>query len=247
MATTFNVVSKGNQADAVAKQLSPGFPCRHIWFCTTIPQLNPSECKVHKVTNSDYVVSFKMPRNYQLAFRFLGLAGLMLIAQLSLNAQVVRPRTPPPTMTADKSRPDSDDQAPTALDYEMRAKREIKYAEKEHQENLTRAREASELGNALAAAFRQNQALGSADLKKLEKLEKITKKIRSDAGASDDDFELEEKPSDLAEAVNSVAKVSTSLSQKVLKTPRRVVSTSIIEESNVLLELIRIVRTYVAR
>lgn len=188
-----------------------------------------------------------MSRVAQLAVRFLVLAGLALIAELSLDAQVVRPPKPPTTMTADKSRPDSDEQAPTALDYEMRAKREIKYAEKEHRENLTRAREASELGNALAAAFKENQSLGSDEIKKLEKLEKITKKIRSEAGASDDDFELEQKPGDLAEAVDCVAKVSNSLSEKVLKTPRRVVSASIIEESNVLLELIRIVRTYVAR
>lgn len=188
-----------------------------------------------------------MSRVAQLAVRFLVLAGLALSAELSLDAQVVRPPKPPTTMTADKSRPDSDEQAPTALDYEMRAKREIKYAEKEHRENLTRAREASELGNALAAAFKENRSLGSDEIKKLEKLEKITKKIRSEAGASDDDFELEQKPGDLAEAVDCVAKVSNSLSEKVLKTPRRVVSASIIEESNVLLELIRIVRTYVAR
>ena len=188
-----------------------------------------------------------MSRVIQLALRFLSLAGLLLAAQLTLKAQVVRPPTPPSTMTADKSRPDSDEQAPTALDYELRAKRAIKYAEKEHQQNLTRAREASELGNALAAAFKENRSLGSAEIKKLEKLEKITKKIRSEAGASDDDFELEKKPKDLAEAVDCVAKVSNSLSEKVLKTPRRVVSASIIEESNVLLELIRIVRTYVPR
>ncbi len=188
-----------------------------------------------------------MSRVIQSGVRFLGLAALALIAQLSLHAQVVRPPTAPTSITADKSRPDADEQVPTALDVEMRAKREIKYAEKEHKENLSRAREASELGNAVAAAFKQNQSLGSADLKKLEKLEKITKKIRNEAGASDDDFELEEKPNDLADAVNCLAKVSSSLSEKVLKTPRRVVSTSIIEESNVLLELIRLVRTYVAR
>lgn len=188
-----------------------------------------------------------MSRVVHLAVRFCALAAWALLAYLPLNAQVVRPPKAPTTMTADKSRPDSDEQAPTALDYEMRAKREIKYAEKEHQQNLTRAREASELGNALAAAFKETRALGSAELKKLEKLEKITKKIRSEAGASDDDFELEKKPNDLAEAVDCVAKVSNSLSEKVLKTPRRVVSASIIEESNVLLELIRILRTYVAR
>jgi len=186
-----------------------------------------------------------MSRVIQLGVRFLSLTALVLLAQLSLKAQVVRPPTPPTSMTADKSRPDSEDQAPTDLDYEMRAKRAIKYAEKEHQENLTRAREASDLGNAVATAFKQNKALGSADLKKLEKLEKITKKIRNEAGASDDEFELERKPHDLAEAIDSMAKVSTSLSEKILKTPRRVVSAAIIEESNVLLELIRIVRTFV--
>ena len=186
-----------------------------------------------------------MSRVIQLGVRFLSLAGLVLLAQLSLKAQVVRPPLPPPSMNADKSRPDSEDQAPTDLDYEMRAKRAIKYAEKEHQENLTRAREASELGKAVATAFKENKALGSADLKKLEKLEKITKKIRNEAGGSDDAFELERKPEDLAEAVECMAKVSTSLSEKILKTPRRVVSAAIIEDSNVLLELIRIVRTFV--
>ena len=192
--------------------------------------------------------SLLMSRVIQFAVRLLSLTALVLLAQLSLKAQVVRqPPTPPTSMTADKSRPDSEDQTPTPLDYEMRAKQAIKYAEKEHQENLTRAREASELGNAVAAAFKQNKSLGSADLKKLEKLEKLTKKIRSEAGASNDEFELECKPQDLAEAVTSVAKVSTSLSEKVLKTPRRVVSAGIIEESNVLLELIRIVRTYVSK
>lgn len=188
-----------------------------------------------------------MSRMIRFAVRFALLASLALITQLSLKAQVVRPPAPPTTITAEQGRPDSEEQAPTGLDYEMRAKRAIKYAEREHQENLSRAREASELGNALATAFEKNKSLGSADLKKLEKLEKLTKKIRTEAGASDDDFELEKKPCDLAEAINGVAKVSNSLSEKVLKTPRQVVSASIIEESNVLLELIRIVRTFVAR
>ena len=55
---------------------------------------------------------------------------------------------------------------------------------------------------------------------------------------------LEEKPANLADAVESVEKVSSSLGEKVLKTPRQVVSATIIEEANVLLELIRIVRNF---
>lgn len=189
-----------------------------------------------------------MYRTLQFAARLLSVVVFVFLVEGTLAAQAVRkPPTPPTSISAEKSRPDSEEQAPTALDDEMRAKRAIKYAEKEHQENLSRAREASELGNSLAAAFKQNNCLGSKDFKTLEKLEKITKKIRTEAGASNDDFELEKKPADLAAAVDSVAKVSASLSDRVIKTPRRVVSAAIIEESNVLLELIRIVRTFASR
>jgi len=49
-------------------------------------------------------------------------------------------QAPPPTsISAEKSRPDSEEQAPTALDDEMRAKRAIKMAEKDHEANLERA------------------------------------------------------------------------------------------------------------
>ncbi len=186
----------------------------------------------------------RMQRIIQLSLRILLFAVVLLSLQRELHAQTIRPPTPPTSMSAEKSSPGSDDQAPTALDDELRAKRAIRYAEKEHQENLTRARDASDLGRELATSFKKKQALNSDDMKKLEKLEKLTKKIRSEAGASEDEVVLEEKPGDLAAAVESVAKVSSSLSERVLKTPRRVVSTSIIEEANVLLELIRIVRTF---
>lgn len=185
-----------------------------------------------------------MQKAIQFSARLLFLTFLLLTFSISLKAQTVRPPTPPPSITAEKSGPDSDEQAPTALDYELRAKRAIKYAEKEHQENLTRARDASELGRELAASFKRKQFLNSDDLKKLDKLEKLTKKIRTEAGASDDEFVLEQKPQNLAEAVESVAKLSSSLSERVAKTPRQVVSAAIIEEANVLLELIRIVRHF---
>lgn len=192
----------------------------------------------------DFDPNLSMHFKIQMTFRFLVLIGLLVAYQHTISAQTVRPPTPPPSITADKATPGSEEQAPTSLDYEMRAKRAIRYAEKEHQDNLTRAKEASQLGSQLAAAFKSQQALNSTDLKKLEKLEKLTKKIRTDAGASDDEFVLEPKPENLAAAVESVEKVSCSLSEKVLKTPRQVVSATIIEEANVLLELIRIVRNF---
>ena len=191
---------------------------------------------------------FEMLSTIQVSIRLILLLGSLALLQQTTRAQI-RPPTPPPSSSAEKSSPGAqDEQAPTALDYEMRAKRAIKYAEKEHEENLSRAKEVSQLGGQLASSFKSKQSLDSADLKKLEKLEKLTRKIRSEVGASDDDeVVLEEKPQDLSGAVECVAKVSSSLSEKVVKTPRQVVSAAIIEESNVLLELVRIVRTLAHR
>lgn len=127
---------------------------------------------------------------------------------------------------------------------EMRIKREIKSAEKDHKQNLERAREASNLGQELVSSFKKNNALDREDIKKLEKLEKLAKRIRSEAGGSDCEDSVQKKPSDLVEAMECVAKVSASLNEKVQGTPRQVVSATIIDKANVLLELIRIVRSF---
>ena len=83
-----------------------------------------------------------MKRSMQFVFRVVSIVVLVGMAQLLLKAQV-RPLSRPPAVSADKSNTDpQDNQAPTALDWELRAKRAIKFAEKEHQENLSRAREA---------------------------------------------------------------------------------------------------------
>jgi sialic acid synthase SpsE len=126
---------------------------------------------------------------------------------------------------------------------EMRINREIKSAEKDHKQNLERAREVSDLAQELAASFVKDNSLDREDIKKLEKLEKLAKRIRSEAGGSEDEVIIEKRPSDLVEAMNCIAKVSASLNEKVQETPRQVVSATIIDKANVLLELIRIVRS----
>jgi hypothetical protein len=155
------------------------------------------------------------------------------------------PTNPISSISADKGSPSAeDDQTGNSMTDELRIKREIKSAEKEHQQNLERATEASDLGQSLAVSFKKKNSLDHEDIKKLDKLEKLAKRIRNEAGGSDDnDVTIEEKPKDLAEAVNCLAKVSASLNHKVQETPRRVISTEIIERANVLLELVRIVRS----
>jgi hypothetical protein len=147
------------------------------------------------------------------------------------------------TSGADKGFP-GDSQAHDSMAEEVRAKRAIQYAEKQYKQHLDRAKELSDLGKELDASFQRKNSLDDEDCKKLERLEKLTKRIRDEAGGSDDQAKIDNLPANLASAVNRVAKISESLREKIRKTPRQVVSTTVIADANVLLELIQMVRQF---
>jgi len=81
-------------------------------------------------------------------------------------------------------------------------------------------------------------------LKKIERLEKLTKKVRGEAGGDDQDVTIPAQPKDLSSALTQIAETADALSKDVEKTPRRVVSASVICNANLLLELIRVARTF---
>lgn len=123
-------------------------------------------------------------------------------------------------------------------------RREMKYAEKEYRENLERAREAAKLGTELRDAYASKKLLGPNDLKKLERLEKITRRIRSEAGGSEGEVTLKEVPQKLETALEQTADLAEEIHKGVEKTPRLVVSTVVIERANELLEVLRYVRGF---
>jgi hypothetical protein len=129
----------------------------------------------------------------------------------------------------------------------MRAKRAIKLAEKEHDENLKRAREISQIGKELQADLKNKSSLDRASLKKIERLEKLTKKIRGEAGGEEEEVDIVNRPSDLPSALTQIAETSDSLSRNVQETPRQVVSASVIGNANVLLELIKMLRAFAGK
>lgn len=133
------------------------------------------------------------------------------------------------------------------LEEEMRIKRSINSAQKEHKENLHRAELLSCLGEEIGATFKQKNHLGPDDFKKLDKLEKLAKSIRSAAGGSDDAKEADGIPSDLPAVISRMAEMAEALKVEVEKTPRQVISAAVIDQANVLLELIRRVRSLTAR
>jgi hypothetical protein len=153
-----------------------------------------------------------------------------------------RPSPTPPPRPVDGTFNKPDPTPLTTFEEEIRAKREIKLAEKDHQENLNRAKEIGEIGKQLKDSYSGKATLDRDCFKKIERLEKLTKKIRSEAGGDDEELSFP-RPSDLPSTMKQIAEASESLSKEVQNTPRRVVSASVITHANVLLELIKIART----
>lgn len=144
---------------------------------------------------------------------------------------------------AEKSSPDTKSSVMLGTpEAEMLARRELKFAEKERRDNLERAREATQLATEVQNSFLKNQTLSRTEIKKIERLEKLTRRIREEAGGSDGDVTIENPPRQLETALQRIAELSDELRQGVEKTPRQVVSAQVIERTNELLEIIRFVR-----
>ena len=168
------------------------------------------------------------------------LSSVSPVTAQTINAQQ---RSPITTTTEKKS---SDDNSPlTTFEEEIRAKRMIKLAEKEHEENLKRAREICQIGQDLKASLANASAAYKPDPKKVDRLEKLTKKIRGEAGGEDDDSQIVNAPPDLNAAVTQIADTADQLSKDVQKTPRQVVSAAVIDRANVLLRLVEILRGFI--
>jgi hypothetical protein len=154
------------------------------------------------------------------------------------------PSPTPPPGPVDGRIKSQDDPPLTTFEEEMKAKRAIKIAEKDHEENLKRAREIADLGKELSDSLKNKSVVDRDALKKVERLEKLTKKVRGEAGGEDEEVEIPNRPADLPATLAKIAEASESLSKNVIDTPRQVVSASVIDKANVLLELIKMVRNF---
>lgn len=188
-----------------------------------------SETRMKKVSVASYTLSTLI---------LIVLCAGVVFSQSQPPPQRPAPTPPPPPV--DGTFRNSNDGPLTTFEEEIRAKRELKMAEKEHRENLDRAREIGQIGKELKENFKGN--LDRECFRKIERLEKLTKKVRSEAGGEDEELNIN-RPADLATAITQIAEASETLSKDVQNTPRRVVSATVIGSANVLLELIKIART----
>ncbi|MEK6283819.1 MAG: hypothetical protein AABN95_25970 [Acidobacteriota bacterium] len=171
--------------------------------------------------------------------RLLAFAALFAVSYSSAAAQTSQASqtlpTPVPPTPADQR---NETRMFATMEEEMRAKRDIQSADKAYRDNLNRARDLA----SLCVVFKEKKHLDRDDLKKLDKAEKLAKGIRDAVGGSSEEVQLEKRPADLAAALTQLVELAESLRHKVEKTPKRVVSAAVINEANVLLELIHIIR-----
>ena len=189
-------------------------------------------------------------RSRLLAIAFVVMINLSLsVAQTNPIKPIAPPRPSPNSdMGADKGSNSTDEQRPlTTFEEEIRAKRLIKLAEKEHEDNLKRAREIYQLGKDIKHVLTNRSSLEREDNKKLDRLEKLTKKIRGEAGGEEHDVRIADAPSDIASTATQIADAAELLSKDVQKTPRQVVSAAVIDRANVLLQLVKMLRGFTRR
>lgn len=143
----------------------------------------------------------------------------------------------------DKSAGDADDPTQNSSHKEMLKKLELKREEGDYKEHIARARENAQLAFELHEAFAHQKTLQGPDLKKLSRMEKLSRQIRNNAGGEENKDELKESPQQVEAALERLTELSAELQKKVESTPRQVVSASIIKCANEVVELVRYIRT----
>jgi hypothetical protein len=187
----------------------------------------------------------KMPQQLLLACVSLFLISAPAFSQTSQASQTAPPSAPnSPSQTAESEK---DTRMFASMEDEMRAKRDIQAADKAYRDNLNRARALASLGSALSETYKAKSQLSKEDLKTLEKAEKLAKGLRDALGGCDDEVEIDNPPTNLADGLDRISTLAAALRDKVEKTPKRVVSAEVIDEANVLLQLIKLVRSMTPR
>ncbi len=139
----------------------------------------------------------------------------------------------------DTSPPDKEDYPKTVK--ETLAKGRIEREKKDYEELVGRSEEAVKISDELSKSFAKNNKFSSEDQKKLDRLEKLVKKIRSELGGDDDDV-LDKNPSSISAAVKTLQETTANLVDSIRESTRYSVSVAAIESSNTLLKIVRFIR-----
>jgi hypothetical protein len=165
----------------------------------------------------------------------------LCIFALSAAAQDAEQRIP-------GGKPDGSDQ-PKSMQ-EMMKKMQIDQAKKEYEEMLDRAQQALKISQEVEKDYSTKNQLLRSDLDKLDNLEKLVKKIRSELGGGDgddsdtnsNDPKADTMPNNPADAVKALGTFTSRLVDELRKTSRFGISAVAIESSNAVLKVVRFLR-----
>ena len=129
---------------------------------------------------------------------------------------------------------------------ETLAKGRIDREKKSFAELIERGEEAVKLSDELEKSFVQNNQLSPDDRKKLDRLEKLVKKIRVEIGGKDeannDNSESDNQPLSMQNALKFLQTNTVKLVDELKKTSRYSISVAAVESSNLLLAVVRFLR-----
>ncbi len=131
---------------------------------------------------------------------------------------------------------------------EMLEKMRIEKEKKEFDEMIKRGQDVLDLSEALEESVDPEAPLERKDFERLDALDKLVKKIRSELGGGDDSEEEaadgpDKKPTSLANGFKSLRTASQKLLDDLKKTTRFSISASAIRSTNAVLRLTRWLRT----
>jgi hypothetical protein len=182
------------------------------------------------------------------AVQLLVLMTVVFAFAAQARSQSPRPNFPPPSdpslkdSSKDGSK-DKDDARYGSPEAEMRSKLEIKEEKKKYDEHVARAKEVSHLASQISSSYETSKTFSPDDEKKLERLQKLTKRIRNDAGGAENNSDLDKDiPAGMDETLKKISEMANELEKLVECTPRNVVSAAVIDQANKLLVVLQHIR-----
>ena len=157
-------------------------------------------------------------------------AAMFLLATSVARAQTAEPAPVPATEQNESFR-------------DTLVRMQIQREENDHKKLVSKAEQLREAAGSLAKDAEGGRLPRSTD-KKLKEIEKSARQIRSESGGANEDTPLESPPASLTEAVHQLDSLSERLNASMEKTSRRVVSATVVAEASEVIQLVKIIRSY---
>ena len=131
---------------------------------------------------------------------------------------------------------------------ETRVKMRIDQEKKEYEEMIDRSQQALKLSQEIEKSFQQQPSLSRVDTAKLDELEKLVKKVRSElGGGNSDETDDEDQPENtapktIADAAKALSTYTAKLVDELKKSSRFTVSVAAIQSSNSALRVVRFLK-----